>query len=41
MLSEVLRPDGTDPISNQWPCNKSWELRRKATGMRQKLAVAS
>ncbi len=39
--TRLVFPDGTDPISNQWPCNKSWELRRKATGMHPVLAVAS
>ena len=39
--TRLVFPDGTDPIKNQSPFNLSWELRRKATGMHQKLAVAS
>ena len=39
--TRLVFPDGTDPIKNQSPFNLSWELRRKAAGMHQKLAVAS
>ena len=39
--TRLVFPDGSDPIKNQIPFNLSWELLRKATGMHQKLAVAS